>query len=65
MGGWVGDSGASVSCKGVPEINSRCAKLPTKNNRANGENRIEHRVLKPVIFLRSVLTNTSSILIKD
>lgn len=35
----VGDSGASISCKGVPEINSCCAKSPTKNNWANGENK--------------------------
>lgn len=61
----VGDSGASISCKGVPEINSCCAKSPTKNNWANGENKTEHRVLKPIIFLRGVLTKTSSILIKD
>lgn len=61
----VGDSGASISCKGVPEINSCCAKSPTKNNWANGENKTEHRVLKPIIFLRGALTKTSSILIKD
>lgn len=61
----VGDSGASVSCKGVPEINSCCAKSLTKNNWANGENKTGHRVLKPIVFLREVLTKTSSILIKD
>lgn len=42
VGVGVGDSGASVSCNGVPEINSCCAKSPTKNNWTNGENKTVH-----------------------
>ena len=41
---------------------SLSAKSLTKNNQANGENKIGHRALKPMLFQNHVLRKTSPIL---